>query len=320
MKIIGYRTLKTGIGAAAAIFIAKQLGIEYPISAGIIAILSIQNTKKQSINVALQRLGACFLALALATVIFRLTGFNEITYGIFLLTFIPLSLKLRVGEGIIVNAVAVTHLLVEQSTSLFWWKNEVMLMFVGSGIALLLNLFMPSLEGHIERDLVYIEKKISEILLLMAKSLRGNSSEIEGKIFSDLEERLGKAKKRAHINFNNYFFYDASYYLEYMEMRQRQFQILSRMRNHLERLSFIYDQMSMIADFTEKMAHFINEENTGETSLYKLEQLRDNIRKMPLPNSREEFENRAVLFQFLNELEEFNKIKKEFKIKYIEEY
>lgn len=320
MRIIGYRTLKTGIGAAVAILIARELGLEYPISAGIIAILSVQNTKKQSINVAIQRLGACILALASATIIFRLLGFHEITYGIFLLFFIPLALRLRVGEGIIVNAVAVTHLLVEKSTSLFWWKNEIILMFVGVGVALILNLFMPSLEEHIKRDLIYIEEKISEILILMAKSLRENSIFIEDKMFADLEERLEKSKKRAHINFNNYFFYDASYYLEYMEMRHGQFQTLSRMKGHLQRLSSKYNQMSMTADFTEKMAHFINEEDTGEVSLYKLEQLRDNIRKMPLPTSREEFENRAVLFQFLNELEEFNRIKKEFKIKYIEEY
>ena len=34
---------------------------------------------------------------------------------------------------------------------------------------------------------------------------------------------------------------------------------------------------------------------------------------MELPKNREEFENRALLFQFLNDLEDFLIIKKEFK-------
>ena len=34
---------------------------------------------------------------------------------------------------------------------------------------------------------------------------------------------------------------------------------------------------------------------------------------MPLPTTREEFENRAMLFQFLNDMEQFLKDKNEFK-------
>lgn len=46
MKFIGYRTLKTAIGATIAMSIAGALGLKYSVSAGIITILSIQNTKE----------------------------------------------------------------------------------------------------------------------------------------------------------------------------------------------------------------------------------------------------------------------------------
>jgi uncharacterized membrane protein YgaE (UPF0421/DUF939 family) len=313
MKIIGYRTIKTAIGATAAIFISRKLGLEYPISAAIITILSIQNTRKQSVNVAFQRLGAGILALALATILFRVIGFNEITFGIFLLIFIPLSVRLKVEEGIVVSAVIVIRLLGEESTSFLWWKNEMSLMFVGVSVALILNFFMPSLEAQIMKDQIYIRKKIKEILILMSKSLRDSRNAIDDEVFTDLEERLFKARKLALINYGNYFFTDVSYYVRYMEMRQKQFETLKRMRDHLRRFFITYVQMEMIADFTERTANFITEEDTAEITLHKLNLLRDNIRKMPLPSTREEFENRAILFMFINELEEFNLIKNEFK-------
>ena len=54
-KIVGYRTLKTAVGAALAIFISQLLGLSYAANSGIIVILSIQNTKQKSRDMAKQR-------------------------------------------------------------------------------------------------------------------------------------------------------------------------------------------------------------------------------------------------------------------------
>nr|WP_241463087.1 aromatic acid exporter family protein [Listeria aquatica] len=44
---LGMRTLKTAFGATLAIFIAEFLKLDYAVSAGVITVLSIQNTKKK---------------------------------------------------------------------------------------------------------------------------------------------------------------------------------------------------------------------------------------------------------------------------------
>ena len=44
---IGYRTIKTAVGTAIAIFIAQQFGLDNFASAGILTILCIQVTKKR---------------------------------------------------------------------------------------------------------------------------------------------------------------------------------------------------------------------------------------------------------------------------------
>ena len=65
---IGYRTLKTAVGATLAILIAQGLGLENFASAGIITILCIKNTKKKSLRASWDRILACLIAIAYAIV------------------------------------------------------------------------------------------------------------------------------------------------------------------------------------------------------------------------------------------------------------
>lgn len=314
MKFIGYRTLKTAIGAAAAMIIAESLGLKYGTAAGVIVILSVQSTKRQSIRIACQRIGACLLALFLSTGLFNILGYTPLVFGAFLLVFIPLSAKFRLNEGIVVSSVLVTHLLVEKSTQPSLLLNELLLMLIGVSVALLLNLYMPSIDKKIKEDMEHIEEYIREIFAHMSTALRECSVSIkEEELFSNLENKLNIGRKRAYRILNNSLFSDNSYYAKYMDMRVQQFSALKNMRRHFEKFSISYKQTEMIANFTSKLANSIHEYNTAEGLLKNLQQLRDSFTTMELPKTREEFENRAMLFQFLNDLEQFLLIKNEFK-------
>ncbi|WP_099191996.1 aromatic acid exporter family protein [Tepidibacter mesophilus] len=314
MKFIGYRTLKTAIGAAISIIISKNLGIEYAVSAGIITILSIQSTKRKSVEIALQRICACILALFIAYITFNLFGYSEISFAIFLVIFIPLAVKFNMGEGIVVSSVLVTHLLVEKSVEIFWLRNELYLMIIGAFVALILNLYMPSIENKIRSDKIYIEEKMKEILHKMSIALKDHTIEFESDVlFNDLENRLQRALKLSYINFNNYVFQDEIYYVHYMEMRVKQYETIKRMREHFQRFFMTYDQAIIISDFTQRVANLLYEDNTAESLIEELNKLRMIFKEMPLPKDREEFENRAMLFQFLNDMESFLIIKKEFR-------
>ncbi|WP_125152654.1 aromatic acid exporter family protein [Clostridium rectalis] len=316
MKLIGYRTLKTGIGASLAIIIAKQIGLQYAVSAGIIAILSVQSTKKQSVKIAIKRVISCIVALILACVLFKILGFNEVAFGIFLIIFIPLTVKLNVEEGIVVSSVLVSHLLSEKSVNIVWILNELGLMVVGVSIALVLNLYMTSIEEQIKEDQIYIEDTMKRVLIKMSEEMKNQKSLIEkDDLINKLDRKLIKGKKRAYTNFNNYF-EDSKYYVEYMEMRIQQFDTIKRMQEHFKYFFITYDQTIMIANFTEKVAKHLYEKNTAEKLIEDLYMLKETFRKMPLPVTREEFENRALLFQFLNDMEQFLKIKKKFRQNY----
>ncbi len=313
-RFIGLRVLKTSIGATLAIILAKAIGLQYAVSAGVITILSIQNTKKKSITLAFQRFESTVMALGIAAILFTVFGYNAISFGVFLLIFIPFTVKFNLTDGIVVSSVLVTHLLVEESISFYWMKNEILLMAVGAGIGILLNAYMPKIEGEIKEDQRYIEDSIRKILLNMAHTLRSHSVYIdEEKTFQDLEKRLEKANERARQHLDNYIMHEVKYYVQYMEMRTTQFTILEHMRKHIVKFEMTPTQTEIVASFAEKIALELHEYNSAEELLEEFKLVLEACRIQELPKTREEFESRAILFQFLNDLEYLLEVKRDFK-------
>jgi len=306
MNFIGYRTVKTVIGAVIAMYLAMTLGLQYATAAGIITILSLQSTRMQSIRIASKMIGAFLLALLLSISLFKLLGYTPLVFGLFLLIFIPLSVLCKVQEGIVVSAVLITHLLVEKNTEITFILSEISLMAIGVIVALLLNLYMPSFENKIKEQKDVIEKTIKQILLDMSSSLREQVVSIkEEEMFNLLEVRLKQGREMAYKNFNNGFSSNNSDHTNYMDIRAQQLHCLQKMRKYFERLSITYKQTILIADFTIEIAHSIQDNDTAEQRLEDLSKLRKSFTTMELPQNREEFENRGMLYQFLNDMEEF---------------
>lgn len=311
---IGYRTLKTAIGSALAIIIAKWFGLQYATAAGIITILSVGKTRKKSMKIMLKRIISTLLALLISLVLFNIFGFKEIVFGAFLLIFIPLAVKFNVEEGIVVSSVLVTHLLTEKSTSLFWIINEIALMLVGVIVALIVNLYMPNTEDKIKEYQMYIEEHMKEILLKMSFTMKdGKKCFVNNVLLEELENVLEKGRKLTYINLNNNIVQEDKYYVRYMNMRKNQVESIKYMLNHFKEDFSRYEQALIMANFIEKVANSIYENNTAENLLEDLDKLREDFRKMELPKTREEFEIRASLFQFLNDMEQFLRIKNDFR-------
>lgn len=81
------KIFKIAAGAGIAVIIAQSLGVNYSTSAGVITLLSIQNTKKETIRVMTLRLYSFGMALALAALSFFLFGYGALALGVFLLFF-----------------------------------------------------------------------------------------------------------------------------------------------------------------------------------------------------------------------------------------
>lgn len=103
------KMVKIAGGCFLAMTIAEGLGLRYGASAGVIALLSIHDTKRETIRAMAKRLGAFGIALALAPVCFGLAGYTPLAIGLFLLLFAPVCALLQIQEGLSVSTVLMTH-------------------------------------------------------------------------------------------------------------------------------------------------------------------------------------------------------------------
>ncbi|CAI3254634.1 aromatic acid exporter family protein [Enterococcus cecorum] len=306
---IGLRTIKTVIASVLAILIATQLHLLYATAAGIIAILSVGNTKKTSLKSGLGRVLSLGLAIILSFICFTTLGFHTWAFGVFLLVFIPLSVRFNLADAIVVNSVLITHFLVEKSFSWQMILNETLLMTIGVGLALLLNLYMPDNEKQLKEDIKAIEEDFRTIIFAMAAHLNLEKIAPLDDACLDLRSKLRAALNQAHIHQKNQWISEEDYYSEYFSMRLAQLRILRDMVNLLIEIDidglFVDELRKVLISTAENFA----EENDGKLILWQIEAVYQNYRQKPLPQTREEFENRALLFQFLQSFRSFIEIK-----------
>lgn len=314
IKYLQSKTLKMALSATIAIIISNYVGLQFGVTSGIIAILSIQDTKKESLLVAGRRIIASALAILLSFMLYLLLGNNPIIFGLFLIIFIQTTIILKIEEGMVVGSVLSTHLLTSTNINISWIINEAQLTVIGIGVAMMFNLYTASLEEQFEKNKERIEDYYRAILSDMAVSLVTQAVPIyEKQISVSVEELINKSKFMAQIINNNRLFKKNDYYLSYIEMRIIQLDTMKRMKRHFSRFYMTYDQTRILSEFTNEVAMNLKEDNDCVELINKLNLLRKDYEKMDLPKNRNEFENRALLFQFLNDLEDFLVIKKEFK-------
>lgn len=317
MKYLHSKSFKMALSATIAVLISNYIGLQFGVTSGIISILSIQNTKKEAVIVGVKRFLAATIAILLSFLLYVLLGNNPIIFGLFLLIFIPITSRFKIEDGMVVGAVLSTHLLISTNINIYWIINEVGLTIVGISVAMIFNLYTASLEEDFEKNKHKIEEQYRLILLNLSTSLVTQAvPKNEDKIFEFVEKLVYETKIMAQRISNNHFFRNQDYYLCYTEMRIVQLDTLKKMKKHFSRFYMTYEQTRILSEFTSKVAVNIYADNDCIELIRQLALLREEYRRMELPKNREEFENRALLFQFLNDLEDFLIIKKEFKEKF----
>ena len=314
IKYLQSKTVKMALSATIAIIISNYMGLQFGVTSGIIAILSIQDTKKEALLVGGKRIISSTIAILLSYAIYMLLGNNPILFGLFLLIFIPTTKVLKISEGMVIGAVLSTHLLMSTNINVSWIINESKLNAIGIGVAMMFNLYSVTLEDNFEKNKARIEDYFRAILSDMAVSLVTQAVPVyEQEVFLSVEKLIKNTKVMAQIINNNHLFKSNDYYVSYIDMRTIQLEAIKRMQRHFSRFYMKYEQTRILSEFTNDVALNIHEDNDCVELINKLTLLRKDYENMELPKNRTEFENRALLFQFLNDLEDFLIIKKEFK-------
>ncbi|WP_342432226.1 aromatic acid exporter family protein [Neobacillus sp. FSL H8-0543] len=309
---IGYRTIKTAVGTAIAILVAQKFGLDNYASAGILTVLCIQATKRESLRTSWDRFFACILAMPFSALFFEVIGYHPIVIGIMLFFFIPTVVMLKAYDGVVTSTVIILHIYMANQITMGLFINEIGVITIGIGVALIMNLYMPSVDKKLKDYQGKIEENFKVIFSEIVCYLRNGESDWSGKEITDTARILEEAISLAFKDIENRFLKDENIYFNYFKMREKQFEIIEQILPIVTSITRTVTQGKMWADFLEDLSKNIKPENTAEIFIEKLNDMKKEFEEMDLPKTREEFEIRAALLHLTNEMNRYLIIKSSF--------
>lgn len=301
---------KISAACAIAIGISALLGLKYSITAGLIAVLSIQSTKKETAAVALKRLMAFAAAVIISFVDFKFLGYNTYSFTLYLFAFIILCQFFGLQSAIVPVSVLITHIVTEKQFTVSMVVNEFFLLFIGAGVGFLANIYLRKNIRLINNQKEQLDSEIKNILQRMAdRVLIPDKTGYDGKCFDKINSLLTAAKATAVTNLNNSFDSSGKYDLMYLEMREEQCAILYEMYKDVREINATPEQVHTISDFLRKISLEYYEQNDVKDLYKEINGILLEMKEEKMPETRLEFENRALLFSLLIKIREFLSIK-----------
>lgn len=313
---ISQRTIKLILATCLACLVASFLDLSSAVSAGIIALLSLSDTRRSTLKLAHNRFFSMILALTISVLAFQLLGFHLWSLGLYLALYIPIAYKMGLEIGITSSSVLVGHLLVQESISLTLLINEFLLFAIGTGFALLVNLYMPSREEEISHYYTLVEEKLKNILLRFNYYLSRGDGRNKAQLVDELDSLLEEALRLVYLDHSNHLFHQTDYHIHYFEMRQSQSRILRNMAQQINTCQLAASETLILAQLFSKIAGQLSQTNPASSLLDDIERFLEVFRNRSLPKTREEFETRATLLQLLREAKTFIQVKVDFYKKY----
>ncbi len=158
--------LKIGIGGSLAYYIAEALHLQYASSAGIIALLTLQTTRWETLKLSARRVLSYLISFGVSAILCLIFDTTWIEYGLFLFLLVAVTELLGWRSVVSVNAVVGAHLIAANDFSYEFLMNEFLLVIIGITIAIILNSFHlnDAHETGIIKSMRYVEHQMKEIL------------------------------------------------------------------------------------------------------------------------------------------------------------
>lgn len=297
---------KVALGASCAILLARALGLQSGMTAGIIAVLSIQGTRQETWRLAGERLAAFLCAAALSFGCFSLVGYTLAGFTLYLLLFAALCVLLGWLHALAMISVLVTHFVAAGEMTWPLLLNEALLLVLGAGCGMAVNLHLRPDE---KRMLALRERMDGDMVAALRAVADAPGDDAP---FDALEAALREAEALARRNQANRLRPDSGEELAYVLLRKEQYRVLLLMRQAIRDADAALPQHRAVCDLVRRVARDYRRDNDVSGLLGDLDALLRDMRHQPLPVARQEFESRALLYSALRQLEEFLLIKHEY--------
>lgn len=314
MKKIDYiKTIKIALGCCIGFLLAEAFHLRSTTSVITITLLSILNTKKETLLIAKKRLLAFLSAALIGSILFYFLNYSLLSLFLYLFSYYVICQLGSFTEGFSMSTVLMLHIWKGHSITWPLLLNELALMMIGISMAILMNLYMPNRIVLIKKAQKQIEQKMSQILFEMSRAVfQEDLSESLHIKLDELKVLIADSLSHAQYTEKNFLFKDMSYYVSYIKMRTDQAQLLTSIHKNLPRLQESYIQTNMVSKFMRIIAISMDEYNNASDLLEHLNLLRQKFRATALPTSRKEFESRAVLYEIVREIQELLILKQKF--------
>lgn len=300
---MGFRVIKTAVATLMAIFIADFAGVAGANSAGLLAILGVDVTRKRSLASISARFFASVLGLLLAFGVFYLLGFHIWVLAIYILIAFPLIARAGFKEGIVTSSVVVFRVFGGAELSWHVLLTQVELLIIGLGSAMVVNfLYMPKTEDKLLDTRHEVDTLFSRIFQEIGASLRDPYRLWDGKELTEAARLVAEGHAIAKRAAENQMISPNEAWTAYFVMRKEQ---LSRIEGMLELISQVYHRMPQgesAAVLFDRLSMDVNQEEYTGITEQMLAELEEEFKKMELPSTREEFEIRSAILQLCREL------------------
>lgn len=301
--------IKLALAAVTAITLAKALGLKYSTTAGTITMLSILDTKRETLRVALNRLLAYLAALGISWISYHLLGYTTAGFGLFLMVFATLCCVKRWMFALTMVTVLVGHFLSEGGMTAVTLRNETLLFMIGVLCGIAVNLTLRVDETKMREMIAGVDGEMKQLLAAAADPLRRDDAQQQ---LARLDDALSQARKQAAANSANRLRNAPVFDLAYVDMRARQRDILAQILAASEKVGHIPAQHQAVTAFFQRVAEEYHMGNDVSELRAGLKELLETMKADSLPVTREEFESRAVLYYMLVRLMDFLDVKGSF--------
>lgn len=297
------KALKIALSCCLSIFVAEYFDLQYSATAGIVALLTVTDTRQQTLTLAIQRLLSFLVSIIIAIFVFQTTQIHWLTFGIYIFFIVAISYHFNWHGTISVNAVIGTHILFSPAVTSKFIMNEFWIVFIGSLFAISMNMIIPkkTYQEIIHEDMIYSEKLFISIFQQINQYLLGDSHMEFNQSIIQLEKHLEKAMKTAIENNENINKTESQKYIDYYDTRLEQIGLLKnivykfKQIHHLSEIDII-NVTYLINEIIEDFRHHHYPHH------HKKQCMRI---KESFFHSLDNIEDKAILYGIVLDIEEF---------------
>jgi uncharacterized membrane protein YgaE (UPF0421/DUF939 family) len=297
-------SVKMILAAICSICVAQLFNLDFAISAGIVAILTIQPSKRETFSTAIARFYGFVIAIVISFICFKIFGITTLGFFVYLAIYVFICHKFRWYSAIAMNSVLISHFLSIGVMNFQTIINESLIFLIGVLFGILVNLHLHKNVKEMNRLKNLLTEQVQKIINRMSQRIIDqNLQNYDGKCFIQLNKDFYLAKEIADVNYKNQLKKDDSD-IKYLENLGNQIGILYEMYKRVKNIKTQPSTAKIISDFLQKVSLEYPIQN-NELLLNEFNSIWQEMKNRPLPQTRQEFEDRAELFTLLELIEEF---------------